>query len=118
MTSHQVLVICLGLAVASGVGMAAGSWLAEDNDAGAGQSVAIGVATTLGAMAPALPYAWAGGHSALVDSSVILFLIGAMITWVRSRSDSLVRSTLETFGVLIAVCLAVGLCAVATGGAG
>jgi hypothetical protein len=118
MASHAVLVVCLGLAVAGGVGMAAGSWLSKENGAGPGRSVAIGGATTVGTLAPALPYLWASGHSALIGSGFILVLIGALITGVRSRNDSLVRSAVETYGVLVAVCAAVGLCTVATGGVG
>lgn len=118
MAGHAVLVVCLGLAVAGGVGMAAGSWLSKESGAGPGQAAAIGAATVVGTLAPALPYVWDSGHSALIASGVILFLIGTLITWVRSRDDSLVMSAVETYGVLAAVCTAVGVCAVATGGVG
>ena len=117
-TSRQVLIVCLGLAVAGGVGMAAGSWLSRDNEAGLPQAAMIGAATLAGTMAPVLPYLWWTGHSALIGSGVILFLIGAIITAVRSRRETLLRACAETFGVLTAVCLAVGACALATGGAG
>lgn len=118
MTGHAILIVCFGLAVAGGVGMMAGSWLSEDRSGGLVQAAAIGTATLIGTMLPALPYAWSSGNSALVGSSVILFLIGALITVVRSRTASVLRAAAETYGVLTAVCVAVGVCALVTGGAG
>lgn len=113
----QILPTALGLAAAGGVGMCAGSWLSDEN-AGPAEAVAIGAATAVGTLLPALPYTVCAGTPAMVSSGVVLVLLGALITAVRSRDRSLARAVTETYGVLLAVCTAVALCSVATGAAG
>lgn len=115
--SGQIVPAALGLAVAGGVGMCAGSWLSDD-DAGPAEAVAIGVATAVGTVLPALPYMVLTGTAAMACSAIVLVLLGAVITLVRARDRSLRRAAAETYGVLIAVCAAVAVCAVATGAAG
>lgn len=120
LTGHpeQIIPTALGLAVAGGVGMAAGAWLSDDEDAGPAEAAAIGIATAVGTMLPALPYAAMSGPAAVVCSALILILLGAAITRVRARDRSLRRAAVETYGVLAAVCVAVSLCSLLTGTAG
>lgn len=115
----QVVPAAVGLSVAGAVGMAAGQWLSEDTDTGPGGAVAIGVATGLGTLLPALPYLWLRGWPAMALSMLVLTGIGALITVVRARGGrSWLRAAAETFGVLAVVCTAVGVAAVATGSSG
>lgn len=118
--SGQVIPAAVGLAAAGGVGMCAGQWLSDDDDAGPVQAVVIGIATAIGTLLPATPYMMATGTAAMLASAAILVLIGAVITAVRTRTSSrtAVRAAAETYGVLVAVCAAVALCAVATGAGG
>ncbi|NUQ95302.1 MAG: hypothetical protein HOY79_01625 [Streptomyces sp.] len=115
---EQIMPTSLGLAAAGGVGMAAGSWLSQNTNAGPVEAVAIGGATAVGTLLPALPYLALAGMAAIVASAVILVLLGAGITAVRARNRSALRAAAETYGVLLAVCAAVALCALATGSAG
>lgn len=114
----QILPTTLGLAVAGGVGMAAGSWLSADSDAGPREALVIGAATAVGTLLPALPYALLAGAAAMVCSGLLLVLLGAGITAVRACDRSLGRAAAETYGVLFAVSAAVAAAAVATGAAG
>ena len=120
LTGHpeQIIPTALGLAVAGGVGMAAGAWLSDDDDAGPTEAAVIGVATAVGTVLPALPYAVLSGTAAIACSVLVLLLLGAAITWVRARDRSLRRAAAETYGVLAAVCVAVSLCSVLTGAVG
>lgn len=120
LTGHpgQVVPAALGLAAAGGVGMAAGSWLSADTEAGPVEALVIGGATAVGTLLPAVPYMVLAGAAAIVASAVILVLLGAAITFVRARDRSPMRAAAETYGVLAAVCLAVALCALATGATG
>lgn len=120
LTGHpeQIIPTSLGLATAGGVGMAAGSWLSQDTDAGPVEAVVIGSATAIGTLLPALPYLALAGMAAIMASAVVLVLLGAGITAVRARDRSPLRAAAETYGVLLAVCAAVALCAFATGAAG
>ena len=118
LTGHpqQIVPAALGLAVAGGVGMAAGSWLSRDSGAGLAASGVIGVATAVGTLLPALPYAlWSGG-TAMAASGGVLVALGTVITAVRARTEPWWRSAAETYGVLLAVCVAVGACALALPG--
>jgi VIT1/CCC1 family predicted Fe2+/Mn2+ transporter len=120
LTGHttQVLPAAVGLAVAGGVGMAAGQWLSADAEAGPAEAVAIGGATAAGTLLPALPYVWLHGMAAIACSAAVLLLIGAVITATRARDRSLARAAAETYGVLLAVCAAVAACTIATGAVG
>lgn len=120
LTGHpgQILPTALGLAVAGGVGMAAGSWLSADTKAGPREALVIGAATAAGTLLPALPYLLLAGAVAMACSGLLLGLLGAAITLVRARDRSMIRAVAETYGVLVAVCVAVALAALATGATG
>lgn len=120
LTGHpgQIIPTALGLAAAGGVGMAAGSWLSADDDAGPLEAAVIGVATVVGTVLPALPYAVTAGIVAIILSAAVLLALGAGITFVRARDRSLGRAAAETYGVLAAVCAAVTVCSFVTGAAG
>lgn len=113
----QVLPTAFGLAVAGGVGMAAGQWLSADTDAGPSDAVVIGAATAGGTVVPALPYALLTGAAAIGASAAVLVLLGAAITAVRAHDPARTwrRAAAETYGVLLAVCAAVAVCTLATG---
>lgn len=96
--------------------MAAGSWLSRDDETGLAASLVIGGATTIGTLLPALPYLWLAGGAAMGASAVVLLLLGALITVVRARTEPWWRSAAETYGVLLLVCVAVGVCALALPG--
>jgi VIT1/CCC1 family predicted Fe2+/Mn2+ transporter len=114
-----VLPSALGLAVAEGVGMAAGQWLSSDSDSGLAASGAIGTATAFGSLAPAVPFAVLPMPWAAVASALILAAIGLGIAAVRRRDRGWPRGLAETFGVLVAALVAVGVCMTLTpGGAG
>jgi VIT1/CCC1 family predicted Fe2+/Mn2+ transporter len=111
-----VLPSALGLAVAEGVGMAAGQWLSSDSDAGFAASGVIGAATAAGSLAPAVPFALLPMSWAALVSAVVLVAIGAGIAAVRSRDRGWPRALAETFGVLAAAVVAVGVCITVTPG--
>jgi VIT1/CCC1 family predicted Fe2+/Mn2+ transporter len=106
---NWVLPSALGLAVAEGVGMAAGEWL-SDSGSGFAASGVIGAATALGSLAPAVPFAVLPMPWAAVASAVVLVAIGTGIAAVRSRDRGWARAFAETFGVLAAALVAVGVC--------
>lgn len=119
--ADQMLKVC-GLAAASaGASMATGSWSARE---GVVKSLVLGVATAAGTVLPALPYTVLAGRAALVGVAVVLLLLGAVISVVRTRlpgpdgasPESLARSAVETFGVLLTVCAIVAVCGLLTGG--
>lgn len=122
LTGHpaQVLPTAFGLAVAGGVGMAAGQWLSQDTDAGLADAIVIGAATAIGTVLPAVPYALLGGTAAIAASAVVLILLGTVITAVRAHDPdrTWARAAAETYGVLLAVCAAVAICTLATGASG
>lgn len=122
LTGHpaQILPTAFGLAVAGGVGMAAGQWLSADADAGPSDAAVIGAATAVGTVLPALPYALLTGWSAIAASAAVLAAFGAVITAVRAHDPgrTWARAAAETYGVLFAVCVAVAVCTIATGATG
>lgn len=110
LSGHPDLVVRTAVAVAAAecVGMAAGEWL-SDSDHGVASSAAIGIATGLGGLLPALPYAfWAGGW-AVFFSALTFALCAGLIAVVRRTERGLLRAVLETYGVLAAVGAAVWL---------
>lgn len=109
----------LALGAVGAVGMAAGEYLSDDTDSGLGASAAIGVATGLGTVAPAVPYLLLQGMAAAVAALGVLLLIGALIAGVRSKRRRWPRALLETYGVLIvASTAAVGCTLAVPAGAG
>jgi VIT1/CCC1 family predicted Fe2+/Mn2+ transporter len=101
-----VLPSALGLAVAEGVGMAAGQWLSSDSDSGLAASGVIGAATAAGSLLPAVPFALLPGRWAIAASALVLIALGAGIAAVRSRDRGWLRALTETFGVLVAALVA------------
>jgi VIT1/CCC1 family predicted Fe2+/Mn2+ transporter len=110
-----VLPSALGLAVAEGVGMAAGEWL-SDSGSGFASAVVIGAATAAGSVLPAVPFAVLPGRWAVVGSALVLAALGVGIAAARSRDRSQLRALAETFGVMGAALVAVAVCMVLTPG--
>lgn len=113
----QVPVAALGLALAGGVGMAAGSWL-SDKDTSRAESVAIGIATAVGSMLPALPYIFLTGAPAVLSAIAVLIILGAVISFARAPEQGTVRAVAETYGVLLLVSAVVAASAWFTGAMG
>lgn len=106
LTGHPELVFptAVGVAVAEGVGMAAGEWL-SNSDSGPAVAAVMGAAVLAGGVLPALPWLVLTGGWAIVCSILILIAQGAGIAVLRNdRGTSL--ALIETYGVL-AVTIAV-----------
>lgn len=110
-----VLPSALGLAVAEGVGMAAGEWL-SDSQAGLAAPGVIGAATAAGSLLPAIPFALLPGGWAVAGSALVLVVLGTGIAAVRARERGWPRALAETFGVLTAALVAVAVCMAVTPG--
>lgn len=110
LSGHADLVFATAgaLAAAECVGMAAGEWLSE-SDKGFGSSVAIGLATGVGGLLPAMPYAFLRGSWAVAVSVLVFVVCAGLIAFVRRPERGLGRALLETYGVLAAVAVAVWL---------
>lgn len=109
----------LALGAVGAVGMAAGEYLSDDTDSGLAASAAIGVATGVGTVAPAVPYLLLHGVWAQAAAVVVLLAIGALIAAVRAKRHRWLRALLETYGVLIvASAAAVGCTLAVPAGAG
>lgn len=108
-----VLPTAVGVAVAEGVGMAAGEWLSE-SDSGFAASAVIGAATMTGSVLPAVPYAVVSGRAAVAGSVVVFAALGVVISAIRARQRGWRRALVETFGVLVAVAVAVAVCEAVT----
>lgn len=110
LSGHPGLIVrtAVALAAAECVGMAAGEWL-SDSDEGLGSSAVIGVATGVGGLVPALPYAFLGGLWAVVGSVLVFLACAGLISLVRRSERGWGRALVETYGVLAAVALAVWL---------
>ncbi len=112
LTGHQHLIFPAALSggISSALSMAGSEWL-SDSDNGLCASAVMGAATGLGAIAPAVPYAFTIGRVAVAESIVICVLIGVIVSALRPMR-SLPMALAETFGVLaviFAVVLACGL---------
>ena len=88
--------------------MAGGEWL-SDSENGLGASCVMGGATGLGAILPALPYAFGTGPGAVAQSVVICVLIGLAVSLLRPNRG-LGMAVTETFGILAAIFLVVLAC--------
>ena len=100
LTGHPELVFptALGVAIAEGVGMAAGEWLSNDQSTPLAAGV-MGAAVLVGGVAPAVPWLWLRGWPALALSVVVLVAIGGVIAWLRNDRGA-GRALVETYGVL------------------
>ena len=109
---HQSLIFPAALCggISSALSMAGGEWLSDSKN-GLGASLAMGGATGLGAILPAVPYALGAGPLAVAESVVICCLIGVVVASMRPHRG-FGMAVVETFGVLLAifaVVLVVGL---------
>ena len=95
-------------AISSALSMAGGEWLSE-SDNGLGASCVMGVATGLGSVLPALPYAFGSGPVAIGMSVAICIGIGIAVALMRPNRRP-VRALAETGAVLAAIFVAVLLC--------
>lgn len=110
LSGHANLVFPTAGAVAAAecVGMAAGEWL-SDSDEGLGASAVIGLATGVGGLVPAVPYAFLKGSWAVWASVLVFVACAGLIAFVRRSERGWGRALLETYGVLAAVAVAVWL---------
>lgn len=110
LSGHAGLVFATAAALAAAecVGMAAGEWL-SDSDEGLGSSVVIGLATGVGGLVPAVPYAFLKGSWAVAASVLVFVVCAGLIALVRRSERGWARALLETYGVLAAVAVAVWL---------
>jgi VIT1/CCC1 family predicted Fe2+/Mn2+ transporter len=107
---HQSLIFPAALSggISSALSMAGGEWL-SDSENGLGASLVMGLATGLGAILPAVPYAIMQGPAAVASSVMICACIGTVVAFLRdNRGPGL--ALLEVFGVLGAIFLAVLAC--------
>jgi VIT1/CCC1 family predicted Fe2+/Mn2+ transporter len=96
--------------ISAALSMAGGEWL-SDSENGLGASCAMGAATGLGAVLPAIPFAVTSGSAALAASVVICTGIAVVVALMRVRR-SVPLAIAETFAVLtliFAVVLTCGL---------
>jgi VIT1/CCC1 family predicted Fe2+/Mn2+ transporter len=100
---HQSLIFPAALSggISSALSMAGGEWL-SDSENGLGASCVMGGATGLGAILPALPYAFSAGPGAVAESVVICCLIGVTVAALRPRRG-FGMALAETFGILLAI---------------
>lgn len=100
---HQALIFPAALSggISSALSMAGGEWL-SDSEHGLGASCVMGAATGLGAILPALPYAFGTGPVAVAESIMICVLIGIVVAALRPlRGFGMALA--ETFGILLAI---------------
>lgn len=107
---HQSLIFPAALCggISSALSMAGGEWL-SDSENGLGASCVMGLATGLGAILPAVPYALGGGSLAVAESVVICVCIGVAVAALRPRRG-LGMALVETFGILLAIFAVVLAC--------
>jgi hypothetical protein len=101
--SHPSLILPTAVsgAASSAVSMAGGEWL-SDSDNGFAPSLVMGVATFIGAILPAVPFAFGTGPAAAAESGVLCAGICFTVAGLRdNRGYGL--ALLETFGILAAV---------------
>lgn len=101
LTHHPQLVLPAAISggISSAVSMAGFSWLSE-SDEGIVSSCMLGAATGIGAVCPAIPFAFLRGGAALACSLVICGVVGLGIAVMHSGQNKWM-SMLQTFGVLI-----------------
>ena len=110
LSGHQNLVFPAALSggISAALSMGGSEWL-SDSDSGLGASCVMGLATGVGAILPALPYAFTTGPLAVASSVAICVLIGAVVALMRpNRGRALAFA--ETFGILGAIFLVVLTC--------
>lgn len=110
LTGHQSLIFPAALSggISSALSMAGSEWL-SDSENGPGASCVMGAATGLGAILPAIPYAFGTGSAAVAESLVICVLIGITVAALRPLRG-LGMALAETFGILAAIVAVVLVC--------
>jgi VIT1/CCC1 family predicted Fe2+/Mn2+ transporter len=102
--------------VSSALSMAAGEWLST-SDNGLGASLVMGGATGVGAVVPALPYAFAHGAAAFALSAAACVALTVVVGLLRTSPAQRGKRVGVTVGVLAVVYGVTLGCAVAGGGA-
>lgn len=118
LSHHDALIFptaCSG-AISSAVSMGGGEWL-SDSDNGLAASAVMAVATFAGALAPAVPFAFASGAAAVAESAVICLCIALAVSAMRANR-SLPMALTETLGILLAVAAVVVACGLVLPGGG
>ena len=107
-SGSNVLAVSIALAVGAAISMAAGEWLADDQPVDRGRRAALmGLATLVGSIVPALPFAVAAHSAARVGA--LAFTCGAGVVIAEVRPGKRLPSYAKTLGVLALSCgLAVG----------
>jgi VIT1/CCC1 family predicted Fe2+/Mn2+ transporter len=108
---HRNLIFPAALSggISSALSMAGGEWLCDSAN-GLGASAVMGLATGLGAILPAVPYAVITGPVAIAASVVICVLIAAAVSFLRpARLPVAAAQTFGILGAIFAVVLALGL---------
>ena len=107
---HQDLIFLTAVsgAITSALSMG-GSEFMSDSDNGFSASAIMGAATGIGAILPALPFAFMRGTPAFVLMIVISFVIAVFVGWIRAKARGKkitvlsVGSTVLLFAIIIAV---------------
>jgi VIT1/CCC1 family predicted Fe2+/Mn2+ transporter len=112
---HQELIFytALGGAIGSALSMAGGEYM-SDSDNGLFPSIVMGLATGIGGIVPALPFAFFRGTWALVLMGAICVLIGLVVGVMRARTckkHSFQEEIAGTFLILGAIFAVVITCA-------
>jgi hypothetical protein len=95
----------------SAVSMAGWDWLSDDSGHGPGEACLLGLATGVGCVLPAIPYALCSGAAAMASSVAVCVAMAAAIAMMRpNRGKGL--SLLETSGVMGAAFAVVLLCVI------
>lgn len=70
--------------VGAGLSMAVGQYLAQDNDNGVAASAALGLATAVGSVLPALPYLGLRGAGAIWSTGGICLVLACVVAVLRA----------------------------------
>jgi VIT1/CCC1 family predicted Fe2+/Mn2+ transporter len=119
LVSHPSLIFPTALsgAISAALSMAAGWWLSDDNRDGLAGSAVMGIATLIGALLPALPFAFGTGPAAVAECAVICLCIGITVAMLRA-ARSLPLALTETFGLLLVIAAVTAACALVWGSGG
>jgi VIT1/CCC1 family predicted Fe2+/Mn2+ transporter len=115
-TPHLILLTALGVGLAELVGMAAGEWQ-SDSDSGLGASLVVGIASALGVIAPAIPFALLPRTAALITCVAVLCLLTTGIAALRADMRGRRRAFAESYAILGAAAAVVWVGQLLAGGA-
>lgn len=117
--THPSLIFATALsgAISAALSMGAGWWLSEDNRDGLAGSAVMAGATLIGALLPALPFAFSTGRAAIAACACICLCIGITVAMMRAKR-SLPLALAETFGLLLVIAAVTAGCAIAWGSGG